>query len=225
MTLILSRTSGSVVNVACPLTRNVSSNPGMMNNSPTLGLATMFARLSSRLLPGRSGIARVRSSRILTKPTGSPRGLTSAFPSVFWVPRQTKGARRIKAWACWSSASRHFTAARSWVGANRRRSDGWSVIAKAGLILKSVMLSPFGSVPLVQFVKGWRSAVHRQDILLRGLTWHQIAVDSPPPGYCRQCQRKARRISSPSTSGRRSSTVRNSTARLPSIRHSAPAIA
>jgi len=52
-----SRISGSVTRLARPLTRNVSSNPGTMNNRPTLGLATMFAKLSKRLLPGRSGIA------------------------------------------------------------------------------------------------------------------------------------------------------------------------
>ena len=68
---------------ARPFTRTVSSTPAIMNTSPTSGLAVMFDSVSSRLLPGRSGITSVFRSVTWTKPGASPRGLTS-LPRSGW---------------------------------------------------------------------------------------------------------------------------------------------
>jgi hypothetical protein len=59
------------------------------------------AIVSTRRLPGRSGIAIVRSSKILMKPGGSPRGLTSALPSVPTVEmeKHPKRPRDLNQWA------------------------------------------------------------------------------------------------------------------------------
>jgi hypothetical protein len=43
------------------------------------------------------GMSRVSSSRICTKPGGSPRGETSALPAAFAVPRHKNGERLINA--------------------------------------------------------------------------------------------------------------------------------
>ncbi len=66
--------AGSSVIRALPLSLSVSSKPGMKNRQPTFGLATMFDMVSSRLLPGRSGIRMVPSSTTWTKPADRPRG-------------------------------------------------------------------------------------------------------------------------------------------------------
>ena len=49
--------------------------------------------MSASRLPGRSGISSVRSSRIRTKPVGSPRGETSTPPPGSFVATQTNGER------------------------------------------------------------------------------------------------------------------------------------
>ena len=49
--------------------------------------------MSASLLPGRSGMSSVRSSRIRTKPVGSPRGETSTPPPGSFVATHTNGER------------------------------------------------------------------------------------------------------------------------------------
>ena len=53
----------------------------------------MFSNVSSRLLPSRSGMASVRSSRTATNPAGSPFGETSSRPSDPRVAIITNGER------------------------------------------------------------------------------------------------------------------------------------
>ena len=62
-------------------TRSVSSIPGSRNISATRGLTATLRRLSTRLLPGRSGRASRCSSRTLTNPARRTRGETSGKPS------------------------------------------------------------------------------------------------------------------------------------------------
>ncbi len=86
-----SSSARSVTSVARPFTRNVSPTPGMTKSRPTRGFTRMLRRLSAMRLPGRSGTSNVVSSRICTKPRGSPRGLTSRLPAASQVARQTSG--------------------------------------------------------------------------------------------------------------------------------------
>ena len=67
-----SRMAGSTISSAVPLTRRVSLVGGVMNKIPTRGLARIFCRPKSSLLPLRSGIRRVLRSSIATKPGASP---------------------------------------------------------------------------------------------------------------------------------------------------------
>ena len=108
LTAISDRSSGSVVICAVPLTRIVSSKPGIMNSSPIFGLAKRFDIVSKRLLPGLSGMISVFSSKTFTKPGGSPRGLTSPCPPLVWDPRQMNGDRLMKPIVCSSRVARHL---------------------------------------------------------------------------------------------------------------------
>lgn len=86
----------SKTTLARPFTRMVSPCPGIMNNSPTASSRKMFSIASIRLLPGRSGSARVFGSRTFTKPGGSPRGVWSIPPSPRRVPRIASGEAPMK---------------------------------------------------------------------------------------------------------------------------------
>ena len=88
--------AGAVVMLARPFTRKVSPTPGIRNSSATRGSATMLRRLSTRLLPRRSGSSRVRSSSTCTKPGGSPRGEASSPPGPV-VASTAKGDASIMA--------------------------------------------------------------------------------------------------------------------------------
>ena len=68
----------------------------------------MLVIVSRRLLPGRSGMKSVLSSRIWTNPGGSPRGETSARPLSPLVPMQRNGERSMNALQCLSSEGMHF---------------------------------------------------------------------------------------------------------------------
>ncbi len=57
------------------------------------GSSSRFVSVSASRFPGRSGSSSVRSSRILTKPGGSPRGDTSSPPSGRAVATHTNGER------------------------------------------------------------------------------------------------------------------------------------
>src|SRR5437899_8574218 len=78
-----------------------------------------------------------------TNPGGSPRGLTSAFPSTSTVPSATKGAWAMKARQCWSSEGRTLRTTSSCgapmtartSSADRARSDVVSVISQLLLAL------------------------------------------------------------------------------------------
>ena len=70
--------------------------------NPKTGSFMTFNIESARRLPGRSGINNVWSSNTLTKPAGSPRGLTSACPSPFVVPKHKNGDKEMKWRACLS---------------------------------------------------------------------------------------------------------------------------
>ncbi len=59
------------------------------------GSARRFVSVSARRLPGRSGIRSRRSSRMRTKPAGSPRGETSRPPSGRHVATQANGERSM----------------------------------------------------------------------------------------------------------------------------------
>ena len=89
------RSSGSVEMRARPFTRSVSPTPGMRNSRPMRGSRTMLRRLSTRLLPRRSGISSVLGSATRTKPAGSPRGEQSS-PSGPAVAINTKGEASMK---------------------------------------------------------------------------------------------------------------------------------
>ena len=82
--------------LASPLTRSVSFMPGIRKSSPTAGLTTMFSSVSSRLLPGRSGMAIVLSSSTAAKPGLSPFGVTSALPLPSDEPISTNGLLAMK---------------------------------------------------------------------------------------------------------------------------------
>ena len=56
----------------------------------------MFSSVSSRLLPGRSGMATVLSSRMAAKPGLSPFGVTSALPAPSEDPISTNGLLPMK---------------------------------------------------------------------------------------------------------------------------------
>ena len=78
-----------------PLTRNVSSKPGMRNNSPAWPVARMFSKESRRLSP------EVRTSRspdavAFTKPGGPPLGEASRLCALSEVARMTKGESSTK---------------------------------------------------------------------------------------------------------------------------------
>src|SRR5262245_323308 len=60
----------------------------------------MLRMPSRRLLPMRSGMARCRSSRTLTKPGSSPLGETSHWPERFDVPSTRNGETAMKARKC-----------------------------------------------------------------------------------------------------------------------------
>ena len=75
-----SRISSSRTMEARPFTRSVSSRPGIRKIRPTCGFSRTLRSPSSRLLPGRSGITRCRSSSTRTKPGASPLGETSQRP-------------------------------------------------------------------------------------------------------------------------------------------------
>ena len=98
---------------ARPFTRNVSSNPGTRNRRPTFAFSVMFVSVSTRLLPGRSGMKIVLSSSIWTNPGPSPRGETSAFPSAFAVPIVRNGERPMNSREYLSSFGIAFWTARS----------------------------------------------------------------------------------------------------------------
>ena len=87
------RSAGSVVIRAVPLTRSASPAPGTRNSRATAGLATMSRSPSSRLLPRRSGRARVRSSSATMKPGSSPRGV-ACTPCGPRSPGWRRGRRR-----------------------------------------------------------------------------------------------------------------------------------
>ena len=78
---------------ARPLTRNVSLTPGIRKSSAIRSSSSRFVSVSASLFPGRSGRSSVRSSRIRTKPAGSPRGETSSPPSGRPVATTTNGDR------------------------------------------------------------------------------------------------------------------------------------
>jgi len=92
--------AASVTSVARPLTRNVSPMPGITNKMPTREFARMLRSVSASRLPGRSGTSNVRSSRIRTKPGGSPRGLTSQVPSRSDVAMHANGASSTNRRVC-----------------------------------------------------------------------------------------------------------------------------
>mmetsp|Transcript_3258 Transcript_3258/g.11400 ORF Transcript_3258/g.11400 Transcript_3258/m.11400 type:complete len:275 (+) Transcript_3258:222-1046(+) len=87
--------AASVVSSARPLTRKVSVQPGTMNSRPICGFCSRLRSVSAMRLPGRSGSSRVRSSRMRTKPAGSPRGLRSQRPWASLVATATSGARSM----------------------------------------------------------------------------------------------------------------------------------
>jgi hypothetical protein len=84
--------AGSTLITARPFTRSVSLTGGTMNSSATRGSASTLRRLSTRLLPRRSGSIRVRSSSMCTKPAGSPRGDTSSPPGPLVASAQNGAA-------------------------------------------------------------------------------------------------------------------------------------
>jgi hypothetical protein len=58
-------------------------------------VAITFVSVSAILLPGRSGMSNVRSSRLRTNPAGSPRGETPSPPSGDTVATHTNGDRSM----------------------------------------------------------------------------------------------------------------------------------
>ena len=97
--------AGSTEISARPLTRRVSSTPGMKKMSPICGFVSRLLIVSSRLFPIRSGMPSVRSSRMRTKPGSSPFGELSAYPSGLDVAMQRNGERSMKARQCSSRRS------------------------------------------------------------------------------------------------------------------------
>jgi hypothetical protein len=85
-----------------PNTRKVSSMPGTKNISAARGLPARLRRLSTRLLPWRSGIASRLPSSTRTKPGSPPRGDTSGHPSGEAVASVANGESLMKA-VQWSS--------------------------------------------------------------------------------------------------------------------------
>ena len=122
-----SRAASSVIR-ALPLSLSVSSKPGTKNSRPTFGLAVMLAMVSSRLLPGRSGMRMVLSSMTWTKPGGSPRGERSARPCVSAVEMTRKGDRPMNWREYLSSAGRLLAEARCETSPYFARSSSSSLI-------------------------------------------------------------------------------------------------
>ena len=112
-TVLASSSSGSSTTVARPLTRNVSPMPGIRKSRPMRSSSKRLVSVSAIRLPGRSGISSVRSSRIRTKPAGSPRGETSSPPSGRAVATQTNGERSMNCWVRSFSRSAIFATTRS----------------------------------------------------------------------------------------------------------------
>jgi hypothetical protein len=97
-----SRNTLSVRSRAVPLTRREYSWPGIRKSIPTFGLTMRLLKLSTRLLPGRSGTSKVCGSSKETKPGASPRGEASGQPSASAVDNTRNGERAINAPA-WAS--------------------------------------------------------------------------------------------------------------------------
>jgi hypothetical protein len=68
----------------------------------------ILLKLSTRLLPGRSGRSNVCESSTVTKPGASPRGEASGHPSASAVDSTRNGDRAINARACASMWSTSF---------------------------------------------------------------------------------------------------------------------
>ena len=96
---------------ALPLILKTVFMPGIKNKVPTDGSKIIFSRVSSLLLPDRSGIIIVLSSCILTNPTLSPRGETSACPFLPLEDITTKGDKFMKFLECFSKLFITFKAA------------------------------------------------------------------------------------------------------------------
>jgi hypothetical protein len=79
-----------------PFTRRVSSMPGIRKMRPTCAFCSRLRMPSRRLLPGRSGISRRRSSITSTKPGPSPLGETSHWPAALDVAISRNGERAMK---------------------------------------------------------------------------------------------------------------------------------
>jgi hypothetical protein len=108
---IAARSSGSRTIWPLPQTRSVCRTPGTTKITATLRFSTMLRNESIRLLPGRSGIAIVRSSRIFTKPAGSPFGDTSGSPRALAVASMMNGLAAMKRAQCSSRIGTTFCAA------------------------------------------------------------------------------------------------------------------
>src|SRR5262249_59119783 len=88
--------SGDVESAAVPLTRSVSSTPGIRKSRPTLPVATMFSSESRRLFPGASGISRSPPSLTFTNPGSPPRGEASMLWSRSEVATTRNGESAMK---------------------------------------------------------------------------------------------------------------------------------
>jgi hypothetical protein len=102
-----------VVMLARPLTRKVSLMPGTKKISPTPGCASRLLSVSIRLLPSRSGISRVVSSRTCTKPGISPFGEASQRPDGSEDAITRNGESAMKLRQCLSNRANCFLTARS----------------------------------------------------------------------------------------------------------------
>src|SRR5213596_205560 len=122
-----SRISASRTIEARPFTRSVSSRPGIRKIVPTCAFWRRFFMPSSRLLPGRSGITRWRSSRTRTKPGASPLGETSHRPLALAVASRRNGDRAMKARQCSSRTATSFLIAR-WLGEPSSSRSSLSVV-------------------------------------------------------------------------------------------------
>src|SRR5688572_20257625 len=139
---------------ARPFTRRVSRRPGIRKISPTCGLPRMFRMPSRRLLPGRSGMARCRSSSTRTNPGASPLGETSHWPAALAVATRTNGAWAMKSRQCASRAAICFFSASSLGFPTSARSASSDVTRSRNIEL---LLSGFG--PHVEGVE--RAREHR----------------------------------------------------------------
>ena len=124
-TAMVCSSAGSVTRRAWPLTRSVSSKPGTTKSRPTLGLDRMLTSVSSRLLPGRSGMAACGRPAPSRSRPGHRAGSRRRGPSRFCVPMHRKGERAMNSRACELRWGRHFLTARSCVASKCVRSSGF----------------------------------------------------------------------------------------------------